>query len=119
MSEHVSWILQVAIREGRFDAFKTLMVEMVAATEANEPGALAYEWTVSEDLGTCHIHERYRDSAAVMTHLKWFGKECAERFMAVCEPRRITVYGTPDDAVRKALDRMGAVYMTPIAGFAR
>jgi len=119
MSEHVYWILDVGIKPGQLEAFKALMTEMVAATEANEPGTLSYEWTLSADQGTCHIYERYADSAAVMTHLKWFGEECAARFMAVAEPHRITVYGTPDATTRKALDRMGAVYMAPIGGFVR
>jgi hypothetical protein len=54
-----------------------------------------------------------------MTHLAWFGANAAKRFLAIAEPKRLTVYGSPDEAATKALDRMGAVYMRPFGGFAR
>ncbi len=119
MSDHVYWILELAVKPGQADAFKALMNEMVEATQANEPDALNYEWTLSADGATCHIHERYADSAATMTHLASFGANFAERFLAAVEPTRFTVYGNPNAEVRGALDGFGAVYMTPAAGFAR
>lgn len=44
MSEHVHWLLEVAIKPGERDAFIAWMHEMVTATQANEPEALNYEW---------------------------------------------------------------------------
>lgn len=119
MSEHVDWMLELAVTDGKLDDFKALMTEMVDATRANEPGALIYEWSVSDDGSRVHIYERYADSAATMTHLATFGAKFAERFMSMAKPTKLVVYGTPNDTVRKALDRMGAVYMAPIGGFAR
>lgn len=119
MTEQVYWILEVAIKPGQAEAFRTLMAEMVAATRENEPDTLAYDWTISGDGAVCHILERYRNSAAVMTHLAWFGANVAKRFLAAAEPKRLVVYGSPDAAATKALDRMGAVYMKPLGGFVR
>ena len=119
MSDNVYWILEVAIKDGEFDNFKALMTEMVDATQADEPGALNYEWTVSDDQSTCHIYERYADSAATMVHLGNFGSKFAGRFMKVLKPTKFVVYGNPDDKVKDALNPMGAVYMSPIGGFAR
>ncbi|GHD57034.1 hypothetical protein GCM10017083_37930 [Thalassobaculum fulvum] len=119
MTGNVHWMLEVAVKDGQLDAFRALMEEMVAATRDNEPDALNYEWAISGDGATCHIYERYRDSAAVMTHIAWFGANAAKRFLAIAEPKRLTVYGSPDEAATKALDRMGAVYMKPLGGFAR
>lgn len=119
MTGQVHWMLELAVKDGQLDTFRTLMEEMVAATRANEPDTLNYEWSISDDGTTCHIYERYRDSAAVMTHLAWFGANAAQRFLAAAEPKRLVVYGTPDAAATKALDKLGAVYMKPFGGFAR
>jgi len=118
MSTVVSWNLQLAIRDGRLDDFRSLMNEMVESTRA-EAGAQAYEWFVTEDGTTCHIYERYADSAAAMVHLGTFGSTFAERFLSFVEPTGFSVYGDPSDDVRGVLDGFGAVYLGPFGGFAR
>lgn len=119
MSDHVSWMLELSIKHGEQDSLKTLMREMVEATQATEPGTLNYEWFFSTDEKTCHIWERYADSAAAMIHLGHFGEKFAERFMAALEPTRFVVYGNPNDEVKEALSAFGVAYMAPVAGFAR
>ncbi len=119
MSDAIHWILELDIKEGAFEAFKDLMNEMVEATKANEPGALIYEWFVSDDARHCHIAERYADSDAVMTHLASFGEKFADRFLAILQPTRFVVYGNADSQVRQALAGFGAVHMEQIGGFAR
>ena len=119
MSDAVHWLLALDIKEGELGNFKALVKEMVDATKTNEPGALIYEWFVSDDEKTCHIYERYADSAATMVHLAAFGQNFAERFMGVLEPVQLVVYGNPSDEVRAALAGFGAVHMSQIAGFAR
>ena len=119
MSDVVHWLLEVNINDGELDNFKALMNEMVSVTQANEPGTMNYEWFISDDGKSCHIYERYVDSAATMTHLASFGQNFAERFLAAVAPARFVVYGNPSDEVRGALAAFGAVYMSQIAGFAR
>lgn len=119
MSDNVHWMLELKIKDGALDDFKALMTEMTSATEANEPGTLNYEWYISDDQKTCHLYERYVDSAATMVHLGSFGANFANRFMTLVEPTRFVVYGNPNNDVRAALAGFGAVHMTQIAGFAR
>ncbi len=119
MSDNVYWVLEVAIKAGEFDNFKELMGEMVEATQANEANTLNYEWTISEDGQSCHIYERYADSAATMAHLGAFGEKFAGRFMAAVEPTRFVVYGNPNSEVKEALSGFGPVFMAPFGGFAR
>ena len=119
MSDNIFWVLEVAIKQDELGNFKALMKEMVNATKANEPNAINYEWFISEDGKSCHICERYMDSAAVMTHLGTFGQKFADRFMATVKPVHLTVYGNPNDEVKKALGSMGAAFLAPSAGFAR
>lgn len=119
MTGHVYWMFNLEIKDGEYETFEALMKEMVAATEANEPGALNYEWSVSEDRKTCHILERYVDSAATMVHMANFGKNFGRRFMAVLKPRTVTLYGNPSEEVVKALSAMSPIVMTPVGGFSR
>ena len=119
MSNHVHWVIEVNINDGQLDAFKSLMEEMVTATQADEPGALNYEWFFSADETQCHIYERYADSAATMVHLGNFGTKFAGRFMESVTPTRLVIYGSPSEDVRQAMAPLGAVHMEQQAGFAR
>ena len=118
MTENVYWVLELAINPGRFEDLKTLMAAMVEATQRNEAGALNYEWAISDDQKSCHIYERYQDSAAVMVHLKSFGDHFATRFAELGTPTRFVIYGTPSAQVKEALGA-NVVYMAPFMGFSR
>ncbi len=118
-NNNVHWLLAVDINDGKGDDFTALMAEMVKATQADEPNAMIYEWLISGDGKQCHIYERYTDSAATMVHLGNFGSKFAERFLSLCAPTGLTVYGDPDAQVREALAGMGAVHMEQLGGFAR
>ena len=119
MSDNVFWVIELTIKLGELDNFKALMKDMVEATQADEPNTLNYEWFISEDNKSCHVYERYEDSAAVMTHLGNVREKFSERFMATVDPARMMVYGNPSDEVKEALSRRGAVFLTSIGGFAR
>lgn len=119
MADYVSWVLELEILDGQEEAFRELMKEMVAATEANEPGTVNYEWSVDAAGKFCAIHERYVDSAAVMVHMATFGKVYAKRFLSVLAPKRMTVFGSPDEEVKKTLAALKPLYLTEVGGFAR
>jgi len=115
---NVYFLLELEIQDGQTENFKQLMHELVTTVEANEPGTLNYEWNLSADGKSCHIYERYADSAALMTHLGGFAS-FASRFMEVFSPVRLAVYGTPTDEVKAALADFGPEYLEPVEGFSR
>ncbi len=119
MSDAVSLVLELNVKDGQRDAFKALAQEMSEATQADEPGTTHYEWFTDADGKTVHTYERYADSAATMVHLGNFGAKFAERFLACVDPARLTVYGDPSAEVRGALAGFGAAHMTQFEGFAR
>ena len=119
MADYVSWVLEVEVLDGQEEAFRELVKEMVAATDADEPGTVIYEWSLDEAGKFCAIHERYVDSAAVMVHMTTFGKVFAKRFLSVCRPKRMTVFGSPDETVKKTLAALKPLYLTQIGGFER
>lgn len=117
MGAEVFWILEVTINEGKADDFQALMEEMVSATEANEPGAVNYEWYKEGD--TVHVFERFADSDAAMVHLGNFGASFAERFLGSVEIKGQTVYGDISDDLRAAVGGLGAVCLGSWGGFSR
>ena len=119
MNNNIYWIVELSVKDGELDNFRSLMTEMVDATQANEPGTLNYEWTISEDSKTIHIYECYADSAAAVTHMNAFGEKYAERFMAAVDQTRFVVYGNPNNLAKEVLTGVGAVFMSPFGGFAR
>ncbi len=119
MNQQVAWILQLSIKEGQYDNMIALMDQMVAATQANEPGTLSYKWSVSEDKTVCHLYERYADSAAAMVHMGSFGSKFMKRFFSLMRPTGIFVYGSPNDELQGALAGLKPLYMGSIGGFTR
>jgi quinol monooxygenase YgiN len=119
MSDIIEWVLEMRVQEGQADMVQPLLDEMVAATQANEPGALHYEYYMPEDRSTCTVLERYVDNDAVMVHLGNFGATFADRFLAAFAPERFTVYGPANDAVRAGLAAFGATHQQMVAGFHR
>lgn len=55
MSQQVSWIFELSVNDGELSKLKELMNELLVSTKANEPGTLAYEWSISDDGKQCHI----------------------------------------------------------------
>ena len=118
MKDHVSWVIELAVKPGQLDSFKQLMDEMVAGTN-EEPETLNYEWYISDDGGSVHIFEKYANSEAMITHVNGFMEKWAGRFMECVNPTRFVVYGDPSPAARELLAPFGGTYLGPWGGFAR
>lgn len=118
MSDAISWVLAVSIKDGKDDEFRALMDEMVASTR-DEPGAQIYEWFVSADGKQVHIYERYADNEATMAHSMNFGKNFGQRFFGCVDPVGMWVYGDVSDDVRAALAAAGPEFLGSLGGFAR
>jgi quinol monooxygenase YgiN len=119
MSHHVAWMLHMTVAPGRQAELQALLDEMVAATLANEPGTLEYEWSLSADGTECHLWERYADSEAALIHMGSFVANYAERFYALLTTTAFHLYGSPNAEVREGLGAFGAVIMRPLGGFRR
>lgn len=118
MGEAVSWLVEVAVKPGELENFRALMEEMVESTRA-EPGAVSYEWFVSDDGSVVQIYERYADSAAVLAHGATFGEKFAGRWVVAVDPIRCTVFGTPTEEAKAALSPLRPTYLRPFGGFVR
>jgi len=117
MSDSFYFVLEVSILPGQLENFRAVSRDLIAAMQL-ESGTLNYEWNLSHDENSCHIYERYRDSAAFMAHAQTFGK-FAERFLETCYPVCIDVYGSPSEEAQAALAGFHPTYYSPLGGFSR
>jgi autoinducer 2-degrading protein len=118
LDKQLSWVFTLRLRPGQLEAFKTMVSEIVPLAQ-EEPGTLAYEWSLNHDQTIAHIYERYIDSAAFVSHVNDTFGPFAERFMSMVEVLSLVVYGEPDAKCREALDSFNASYMTLFNGFSR
>jgi quinol monooxygenase YgiN len=109
----ISWQYEVEIVPGKLDDFISV-ARGLFATMDQEPGTLDYNYYLSPDNTVCHIYEHYRDSDSLVAHADNFRNVFAERFMAACTPKRLSVYGTPSDPVKAVLAQYGAVFFSTI-----
>lgn len=116
-ADDVHWHITMTINDGQADAVKPLLDRMVAATLANEPGALIYDYMGDGD--EVHISERYADNAAAMTHMGNFGSNFAKEFMEAFTITSVKVYGPAGDDLKEVLAPFSPTYMPQISGFAR
>jgi len=107
-SQHVHLLIDLAIREGKLEDFATTVRLMTTGT-AKEPGALGYEWYLSDDRSSCRLLETYASSEAVQAHLAGpVVREFVPKLLAVATLSRFEVYGNPDTRSAAALSSFGA-----------
>jgi hypothetical protein len=77
-------------------------MQCLAITRSEDTGTLQYDVFCDEDVSECIVHERYRDSDAVLEHLANLG-ETATALFPICSAEG-EVLGTPNAKLRKALE---------------
>ena len=117
MGTVISWVFEAAIKPDGVDDYRALGREITADNEAAEPGQMIFEWFI--DGHDVHIYERYTDSAAAVTHVQRFVANFGERFLNLCTPTRMSVYGEPSDELKEAIAGFNPRYLGPAAGHAR
>ena len=72
MSE-LQGIARITLQEGELEAFKRLAVRCIEIVRTKDTGTLQYDIYFNEDQSECIVHERYRDSAALIEHAAHLG----------------------------------------------
>lgn len=102
------WVLKASINEGQLDTLKILTKDLIKLTQT-EPGALAYEWSISEDQKNLHIYERYVDCDAALEHLANVG-EFLPKLMQLITPTTLECYGPASNQFKQAFAGFPVVY---------
>ena len=101
----------------QMDNFKKYAKRVLAAV-AEEPGTLAFEFSVQPDGKTVDLLEIYQNAEAFVAHVKHMRAEfCPEENPR--KPGKITVFGSPNAELKEMLARRDPVYETYIDGFMR
>lgn len=103
---------RISIHEGKLDEFKRLAAECVEIVRSKDNGTIEFNLYLNPDSTECFVHERFRDSAAGLEHMRNIGR-MMERLSQVCT---ITgeVCGTPSPELRAAIEAAGVTLYAPL-----
>jgi len=115
----VYFIVDLAIGDGKLEAFQTIAQNMVEGTQ-QEPGALAYEFYLDSSQEQCRLIEIYSDSDAALAHSKSrVVRELVPKLLEVSALTRFLVYGDLSDEAAQLLTKIGAQLYSSSCGFNR
>jgi quinol monooxygenase YgiN len=104
------------ILPGQDEAFRQTVAKVVAAVE-HEPGTLTYRWSMRADGKTFDVVEIYKDSNAVLEHIKDVRSNFGSDLGKTQKATKFVVYGDPNAEAKKALEGLHPEYESPFAGF--
>jgi quinol monooxygenase YgiN len=107
----IEGIARLRIHPGKLEEFKALQMQCLAIARSKDSGTLQYDVFFNEDGSECVVHERYRDSDALLEHLANLG-ETATAIFKVCSAEG-EVLGTPSAKLKKALEGGPVRIFTP------
>lgn len=116
MTEHIGWIVEAKIADGKRSEFEAIAAEMVAETR-NEDGTLGYQYFVSDE-GDVLILERFADAASAHKHIDTWDRH-AERWLAAAPATRMVHLGNVPDDVRQRHAALAPKLLKQIDGFSR
>lgn len=117
MQDEIYSIYHLSLKPADYDAFKTLVEQIVDAT-SKEADTTTYEYVVNAERTVIHIVEKYR-TQGLLPHVEQTFAPFAERFLDLVKIDKLYVYGDTTPEIRAKLDGFGAEYLTPFAGFSR
>jgi quinol monooxygenase YgiN len=118
MHGHLSWLVELDVKDGQLQAAKTLMEEMVEQT-SKEPTTHTYDFYISSDNAHVSIYEGYDSPESAHSHLKGFLEKFVGRFVEVFDATRMVVYGSPGDDLKADIADWHPIYMEHWGGFRR
>jgi quinol monooxygenase YgiN len=110
MSELQSFA-RLKIHDGKFDEFQRLAAKCAELVRTKDTGTLQYEQYINSDNTECLVFERYRDSQALLDHLKNVGDTMAA-ILRTCSASG-EICGTPSPELIKQLKGSPVQVYTP------
>ena len=115
MHSEITCLFALDVKPGMFEAFKHLIAKIVPVV-SNEPGTILYEYSADAKGEKAFIVERYKDSAAIVSHVDESFGPFAEEFLSLVDITSLIVQGSPSADARQRLDAFTPLYMTPFDG---
>ena len=106
---------RLQIHEGKLEEFKHLAVKCMESVRTRDSGTLQYDWFFNwffnDDYSECVVHERYRDSAALLEHAASLG-DTMDTLLETCSISG-EICGTPSPGLMRALESQGVRVYSP------
>jgi quinol monooxygenase YgiN len=102
---------RLKIHDGKLDEFKRLAAKCAELVRTKDTGTLQYELYFNSDNSECLVFERYRDSQALLEHLKNLGDTMAA-VLQTCSGSG-EVCGTPSPELIEQLKDSPVQVFTP------
>jgi quinol monooxygenase YgiN len=115
MPDNIYWILKAKIGDDKLEELKKLAEDCCELTKS-EAGVMAYEWSLTQDMGNLHIYERYEDSDAALEHMANLGKKLP-KLLELVSITEIKCYGNASSDFREATKDFPILYMENLCGF--
>ena len=115
--QSVYTIFKANVPEGAVERLVEVAAAMSELT-SSEPGAIAYEWSLSEDQRRLHVYERFVDSEAGLAHLENAGPELS-KLLEIVTLEEIECYGPASDELRDAISGFPVKFLRRFEGFHR
>jgi quinol monooxygenase YgiN len=110
MSE-IQFTARLKIHDGKLEEFKRVADKCMQSVRTKDSGTLQYDWFFSGDHSECVVHERYRDSNAVLEHNANLGETLHELFETCSGSGEI--FGNPSSDLVEALKSIDAKIYSP------
>ncbi len=111
MSE-LQCVARLKIHAGKLDEFKRLAAKCAVLVRTKDSGTLQYELYFNSDNTECLVFERYRDSQALLDHLRNMGDTMAA-ILQTCSGSG-AVCGTPSPELIEQLKGSPVQVYTPL-----
>lgn len=115
----ISWTLVLTLNPQKVERWQNLLQDIVSEVEANEPGTLNYQWSISEDKKSAQVYERYANAESAIKHMANFAKKFGTPFFDPVVTKHLLVYGDPGEEVRNHIKEYHPKYQSPVMGLNR
>lgn len=116
MNDHLGWIVEARINDGKRAEFEAVMQAIVAETR-KEGGTLNYQYFVSDD-GDVLVYERFATPESADLHINNWDR-FADRWIAAARPTRMVHLGNLPETIRARHAALAPLWLKPLGGFAR
>ena len=111
----IQGLVRDKIHEGKLEEFKRLAAKCMDSVRTKDSGTLQYDWFFNADETECVVHERYRDSDALLEHVANLG----DTMSALLQTCSISgeLFGTPSPQLLKAIEGFDVRIYSPYQSF--
>ncbi|MEO1225219.1 MAG: antibiotic biosynthesis monooxygenase [Pseudomonadota bacterium] len=118
MSTPITVLVELAVADGKADAFVEISRRGLEIVRSNEPGTLSFSQYFNDDRSVAISLETYADSDALLAHMKNASADIrlVEDIATVV---RTEIFGNVSDNVKSTFEAFSARIYQPISEYAR